>query len=153
VSEQPNKDVVEQMEKCIQEKDEKLKTVEELLETGLIQVATKEEELNAIRTENSSLTKEVQDLKAKQNDQVSFASLVEELKKVIHEKDGKIKSVEELLEAELLKVANKEKTVQDLKQEIKALKEEIGNVQLEKAQQIESSGKSPPEELTSKPRI
>uniref|UniRef100_A0A2I3HX73 Kinectin 1 n=1 Tax=Nomascus leucogenys TaxID=61853 RepID=A0A2I3HX73_NOMLE len=101
----------------IQEKDEKLKTVEELLETGLIQVATKEEELNAIRTENSSLTKEVQDLKAKQNDQV-----------MIHEKDGKIKSVEELLEAELLKV--------DLKQEIKALKEEIGNVQLEKAQQL-----------------
>uniref|UniRef100_A0A2K6N3L5 Kinectin 1 n=1 Tax=Rhinopithecus bieti TaxID=61621 RepID=A0A2K6N3L5_RHIBE len=133
VSEQPNKDVVEQMEN---EKDEKLKTVEELLETGLIQVATKEEELNAIRTENSSLTKEVQDLKAKQNDQVSFASLVEELKKVIHEKDGRIKSVEELLEAELLKVANKEKTVQDLKQEIKALKEEIGNVQLEKAQQL-----------------
>uniref|UniRef100_A0A4X1W7Q2 Kinectin 1 n=1 Tax=Sus scrofa TaxID=9823 RepID=A0A4X1W7Q2_PIG len=112
ISEQPNKDVVEQMEKCIQEKDEKLKTVEELLETGLIQVATKEEELNAIRTENSSLRKEVQDLKAKQNDQVSFASLVEELKKVIHEKDGKIKSVEELLEAELLKVANKEKTIQ-----------------------------------------
>uniref|UniRef100_A0A8D2CLW0 Kinectin 1 n=1 Tax=Sciurus vulgaris TaxID=55149 RepID=A0A8D2CLW0_SCIVU len=136
LSEQPNKDIVEQMEKCIQEKDEKLKTVEELLETGLIQVATKEEELNAIRTENSSLTKEVQDLKAKQNDQVSFASLVEELKKVIHEKDGKIKSVEELLEAELLKVANKEKTVQDLKQEIETLKEEIGNVQLEKAQQL-----------------
>ncbi|XP_037688578.1 kinectin isoform X6 [Choloepus didactylus] len=112
VSEQPSKDAVEQMEKCIQEKDEKLKTVEELLETGLIQVATKEEELKALRTENSSLTKEVKDLKAKQNDQVSFASLVEELKKVIHEKDGKIKSVEELLEAELLKVANKEKTVQ-----------------------------------------
>ncbi|KAM5338279.1 kinectin isoform 3-T3 [Glossophaga mutica] len=136
ISEQPNKNVVEQMEKCIQEKDEKLKTVEELLETGLIQVATKEEELNAIRTENSSLMKEVQDLKAKQNDQVSFASLVEELKKVIHEKDGKIKSVEELLEAELLKVANKEKTIQDLKQEIEALKEEVGNIQLEKAQQL-----------------
>ncbi|XP_073924019.1 kinectin isoform X2 [Castor canadensis] len=127
ISEQPNKDVVEQMEKCIQEKDEKLKTVEELLETGLIQ---------AVRTENSTLVKEVQALKAKQNDQVSFASVVEELKKVIHEKDGKIKSVEELLEVELLKVANKEKTIQDLKQEIKALKEEIGNVQLEKAQQL-----------------
>ncbi|KAK2491342.1 hypothetical protein MC885_010540 [Smutsia gigantea] len=136
LSEQPSKDVVEQMEKCIQEKDEKLKTVEELLETGLIQVATKEEELNAIRRENSCLRKEVQELKAKQNEQVSFASLVEELKKVIHEKDGKIKSVEELLEAELLKVANKEKTIQDLKQEIEALKEEIGNFQLEKAQQL-----------------
>ncbi|XP_006894430.1 PREDICTED: kinectin [Elephantulus edwardii] len=136
ISEQPNKEVVEQMEKCIQEKDEKLKTVEELLETGLIQVATKEDELKVLRTENSSLAKEVQDLKAKHNDQVSFASLAEELKKVIHEKDGKIKSVEELLEAELLKVANKEKTVQDLKQEIEALKEEIGNIQLEKAQQL-----------------
>ncbi|XP_048218881.1 kinectin isoform X5 [Perognathus longimembris pacificus] len=136
LSEQPKKDVVEQMEKCIQEKDEKLKTVEELLETGLIQVATKEEELNALRTENSTLTEEVQALKAKQNDQVSFASVVEELKKVIHEKDGKIKTVEELLEVELLKVANKEKTIQDLKQEIEALKEEVGNVQLEKAQQL-----------------
>ncbi|XP_042538410.1 kinectin isoform X2 [Dipodomys spectabilis] len=127
VSEQPNQDVVEQMEKCIQEKDEKLKTVEELLEAGLIQ---------ALRTENSTLMEEVQALKAKQNDQVSFASVVEELKKVIHEKDGKIKTVEELLEVELLKVANKEKTIQDLKQEIEALKEEIGNVQLEKAQQL-----------------
>ncbi|XP_028614321.1 kinectin isoform X14 [Grammomys surdaster] len=112
VSQQPNKDVVEQMEKCIQEKDEKLRTVEELLETGLIQVATREEELNAIRTENSTLTKEVQELKAKQSDQVSFVSLIEDLKRVIHEKDGQIKSVEELLEVELLKVANKEKTVQ-----------------------------------------
>ncbi|XP_021036825.1 kinectin isoform X6 [Mus caroli] len=112
VSQQPNKDVVEQMEKCIQEKDEKLRTVEELLETGLIQVATREEELNAIRTENSTLTREVQELKAKQSDQVSFVSLIEDLKRVIHEKDGQIKSVEELLEVELLKVANKEKTVQ-----------------------------------------
>lgn len=112
VSQQPNKDIMEQMEKCIQEKDEKLKTVEELLETGLIQVATKEEELNAIRRENSTLMKEVQELKAKQSDQVSFVSLVEELRRVIHEKDGQIKSVEELLEVELLKVANKEKTVQ-----------------------------------------
>ncbi|XP_052047610.1 kinectin isoform X3 [Apodemus sylvaticus] len=112
VSQQPNKDVVEQMEKCIQEKDEKLRTVEELLETGLIQVATREEELTAIRSENSTLTREVQELKAKQSDQVSFVSLIEDLKKVIHEKDGQIKSVEELLEVELLKVANKEKTVQ-----------------------------------------
>ncbi|XP_034353084.1 kinectin isoform X12 [Arvicanthis niloticus] len=136
VSQQPNKDVVEQMEKCIQEKDEKLRTVEELLETGLIQVATREEELNAMRTENSTLTKEVQELKAKQSDQVSFVSLIEDLKRVIHEKDGQIKSVEELLEVELLKVANKEKTVQALKQEIEVLKEEIGNAQLEKAHQL-----------------
>ncbi|XP_029092874.1 kinectin isoform X5 [Monodon monoceros] len=152
VSEQPNKDVLEQMERCIQEKDEKLKTVEELLETGLIQVATKEEELNAIRTENSSLTKEVQDLRAKQNDQVSFASLVEELKKVIHEKDGKIKSVEELLEAELLKVANKEKTiqlsitsqVQELQNLLKGKEEQMNTMKIvleEKEKDLANKGK------------
>lgn len=53
------------MEKCIQEKDEKSRTVKELLETRLIQVATREEELNAIRTENSTLMRQVQELKAK----------------------------------------------------------------------------------------
>ncbi|XP_076978672.1 kinectin isoform X7 [Tamandua tetradactyla] len=152
VSEKPNKDVVEQMEKCIQEKDEKLKTVEELLETGLIQVATKEEELKALRAENSSLTNEVKDLKAKQNDQVSFASLVEELKKVIHEKDGKIKSVEELLEAELLKVANKEKTiqlstasqVQELQNLLKGKEEQINTMKAvleEKEKDLANTGK------------
>ncbi|XP_043839156.1 kinectin isoform X3 [Dromiciops gliroides] len=114
IAEQANKDVVEQMERSIQEKDEKLKTVEELLETGLIQVANKEEELKVLRTENSSLKNEVQSLKAQQTSQVSFTTIVEDLQRIIHEKDGKIKSVEELMEAELLKVANKEKTVQVL---------------------------------------
>ncbi|XP_078007631.1 kinectin isoform X5 [Phascolarctos cinereus] len=136
IAEQANKDVVEQMERSIQEKDEKLKTVEELLETGLIQVANKEEELKVLRTENSSLKNEVQSLKAQQMSQVSFTAIVEDLQNIIREKDGKIKSAEELMEAELLKVANKEKTVQALKQEIEALKEEVGNIQLEKAQQV-----------------
>ncbi|XP_038949724.1 kinectin isoform X5 [Rattus norvegicus] len=149
VSEQPNKDVVEQMKKCIQEKDEKLRTVEELLETGLIQVATREEELNAIRTENSSLTKEVQELKAKQMDQVAyvlvpFVSLIEDLKKVIHEKDGQIKSVEELLEVELLKVANKEKTVQ---LSVTSQVQELQNLLRGKEEQVDSM-KAALEDLT-----
>ncbi|NXE94562.1 KTN1 protein, partial [Menura novaehollandiae] len=121
----------------MREKDDKIKTVEELLETGLIQVANKEEELKALRTENSSLRKELQSLQIQQSEQVvSFQSLVEELQKVIHEKDGKIKSVEELLQAEILKVASKEKTVQALTQEIEALKEEVGNSQLEMEKQV-----------------
>ncbi|XP_032774145.1 kinectin isoform X4 [Rattus rattus] len=144
VSQQPNKDVVEQMKKCIQEKDEKLRTVEELLETGLIQVATREEELNAIRTENSTLTKEVQELKAKQMDQVPFVSLIEDLKKVIHEKDGQIKSVEELLEVELLKVANKEKTVQ---LSVTSQVQELQNLLRGKEEQVDSM-KAALEDLT-----
>uniref|UniRef100_A0A8B9C7D3 Kinectin 1 n=1 Tax=Anser brachyrhynchus TaxID=132585 RepID=A0A8B9C7D3_9AVES len=107
-----NKDLLEQMERSMREKDDKIKTVEELLEAGLIQVANKEEDLKALRTENSSLRKELQSLQIQLSEQVSFQSLVEELQKVIHEKDGKIKSVEELLQAEILKVASKEKTVQ-----------------------------------------
>ncbi|KAL9850706.1 kinectin isoform 4-T4 [Geothlypis trichas] len=136
LSEQTNKDLIEQMEKSMRERDDKIKTVEELLEAGLIQVATKEEELKALRTENSSLRKELQSLQIQQSEQVSFQSLVEELQKVIHEKDGKIKSVEELLQAEILKVASKEKTVQALTQEIEALKEEVGNSQLEMEKQV-----------------
>ncbi|NXK91780.1 KTN1 protein, partial [Formicarius rufipectus] len=120
----------------MRERDDKIKTVEELLEAGLIQVANKEEELKALRTENSSLRKELQSLQIQQSEQVSFQSLVEELQKVIHEKDGKIKSVEELLQAEVLKVASKEKTVQALTQEIEALKEEVGNSKLEMEKQV-----------------
>ncbi|NXP14914.1 KTN1 protein, partial [Thinocorus orbignyianus] len=137
LSEQANKDVLEQMERSMRERDDKIKTVEELLEAGLIQVANKEEELKALRTENSSLRKELQSLQIQQSEQVvSFQSLVEELQKVIHEKDGKIKSVEELLQAEILKVASKEKSVQALTQEIEALKEEVGNSQLEMEKQV-----------------
>ncbi|NXE51699.1 KTN1 protein, partial [Casuarius casuarius] len=119
----------------MREKDDKIKTVEELLETGLIQVANKEEELKALRTENSSLRKELQSLQTQQSEQVP-ANEVPLLLLRIHEKDGKIKSVEELLQAEILKVASKEKTVQALTQEIEALKEEVGNSQLEMEKQV-----------------
>ncbi|NXB76104.1 KTN1 protein, partial [Donacobius atricapilla] len=123
----------------MRERDDKIKTVEELLEAGLIQVATKEEELKALRTENSSLRKELQSLQIQQSEQHIFfqlAYVVSLLFLRIHEKDGKIKSVEELLQAEILKVANKEKTVQALTQEIEALKEEVGNSQLEMEKQV-----------------
>uniref|UniRef100_A0A8C0UKE7 Kinectin 1 n=1 Tax=Cyanistes caeruleus TaxID=156563 RepID=A0A8C0UKE7_CYACU len=129
-----NKDLIEQMEKSMRERDDKIKTVEELLEAGLIQVATKEEELKALRTENSSLRKELQSLQIQQSEQVPANVSLLFLR--INEKDGKIKSVEELLQAEILKVASKEKTVQALTQEIEALKEEVGNSQLEMEKQV-----------------
>ncbi|XP_078240131.1 kinectin isoform X15 [Pogona vitticeps] len=122
LSEQVNKEVLEQMERSITEKDGKIKEVEELLETGLIETVNKAEELKLLKTENTALKKEVENLQKVQTEQVSFASLVEELQKVISEKDGKIKSVEELLQAEVLKVATKEKTVMiSVAQEIKEL--------------------------------
>ncbi|KAM6462564.1 kinectin isoform 14-T15 [Liasis olivaceus] len=136
LSEQANKELLEQLERSITEKDDKIKTVEELLETGLIEMANKEEGLKALRTENLSLKSEVENLQKVQTEQVSFASLVEELQRVISEKDGKIKSVEELLQAEVHKVATKEKTLGALAQEIEAVKEELRKAQLEKDTQV-----------------
>ncbi|KAM6462554.1 kinectin isoform 4-T5 [Liasis olivaceus] len=133
---QANKELLEQLERSITEKDDKIKTVEELLETGLIEMANKEEGLKALRTENLSLKSEVENLQKVQTEQVSFASLVEELQRVISEKDGKIKSVEELLQAEVHKVATKEKTLGALAQEIEAVKEELRKAQLEKDTQV-----------------
>ncbi|XP_044293204.1 kinectin isoform X4 [Varanus komodoensis] len=136
LSEQANKELLEQLERSITEKDDKIKTVEELLEAGLIEMANKEEELKGLRTENMSLKSEVEKLQRVQTEQDSFASSVEDLQKLISEKDGKIKSVEELLQAEVLKVATKEKAVMALTQEIEALKEEVGKAHLEKDAQI-----------------
>ncbi|XP_066485885.1 kinectin isoform X2 [Tiliqua scincoides] len=122
LSEQANKELLEQMEVSIREKDDKIKTVEELLEAGLIEMANKEEDLKVLRTENASLKSEIENLQRVQKEQVSFASLVEELQKVISEKDGKIKSVEEHLQAEALKVSAREKTIQiSIAQEVKDL--------------------------------
>ncbi|XP_069064631.1 kinectin isoform X10 [Pleurodeles waltl] len=128
-----NRDLVEQMERSIQEKDEKLKTVEELLEAGLIQVANKEDELKAMRREYSTMQREIENLHAQQADQASLKVLIEELKEVIHEKDGRIKMTEERLQAEVLKTANKEETVQALMHEIEDLKKR--NIHLENIEQ------------------
>ncbi|XP_060238152.1 kinectin isoform X10 [Meriones unguiculatus] len=128
VSQQPNKDVVEQMEKCIQEKDEKLKTVEELLETGLIQVATKEEELNAIRTENSTLTKEVQELKAKQSDQLSVTSQVQELQNLLRGKEEQVNTMKATLEVKDQDLTDRGKRIQELQEENESLKAHVQEV-------------------------
>ncbi|XP_040189899.1 kinectin isoform X3 [Rana temporaria] len=109
---QANKELLGQMENSIQEKDEKIKTIEELLESGLIQVANREEELRLLRDDNASLRMDVQNLKAQHNDQVALSSVVEDLKNVIHEKDGKIRSVEDLLHAEELRADKEGNTVQ-----------------------------------------
>ncbi|XP_053331679.1 kinectin isoform X2 [Spea bombifrons] len=137
---QAKKELLGQMEMSMKEKDEKIRTVEELLESGLIQVANREEELRTLRDENASLKMDVQNLKAQQTNQISLTSVVEDLKNVIHEKDGKIKSVEDLLQAEHLRADNQEKTVQALNKEIEDLKEALKSNQLEKAEQVSNAG-------------
>lgn len=136
---QTNKEVLVQMESSMQEKDEKLKTVEELLEVGLIQVANKEEDLRLLRDENASLRMDLQNLKAQHNDQLALTSVIEDLKNVIHEKDGKIKSVEDDLQAEQLRADKEGRTVQELTKDIEALKEALASSQLQKAEQVSAT--------------
>ncbi|MBZ3884362.1 Kinectin [Sciurus carolinensis] len=123
---------VQKLQALANEQDDKIRLLEEQLQC---EISNKIEEFKMLNDQNKALQLEVQKLQTLLSEQPN-KDIVEQMEKWIHEKDGKIKSVEELLEAELLKVANKEKTVQDLKQEIETLKEEIGNVQLEKAQQL-----------------
>ncbi|XP_067319189.1 kinectin isoform X7 [Anolis sagrei] len=150
LSDQADKDLLEQMEQSITEKNDKIKTVEELLETGLIEMANKEDELKVLRTENTSLKNELEGLRRVQTEQISFASLVEELQKVISEKDGKIKSVEELLQAEVLKVATKEKTVMiSVAQEVKELQSLLKGKE-EQVRSLEVSLKEKENELAKK---
>ncbi|XP_064419182.1 kinectin-like [Latimeria chalumnae] len=123
--------IVEQMQKSMEDKNGKIKTIEELLETGLIEMANKEEELKALRVENANLIQESTLLQAQRNKEASLASLVEELKKAINEKDGKIKSIKGLLQNELLTGASKEKTIQALEQKLKESEERHTRLQLE----------------------
>uniref|UniRef100_H3BID2 Kinectin 1 n=1 Tax=Latimeria chalumnae TaxID=7897 RepID=H3BID2_LATCH len=123
-----------------QEKDDKIKTIEELLETGLIEMANKEEDLKPNRVQNNTFIQDLICISPPLSSQDSSASLVEELQKAINEKDGKIKSIEGLLQNELLTGASKEKTIQALEQDNKALKEDLQNMQLQSAEQVNIKG-------------
>ncbi|KAE8587115.1 hypothetical protein XENTR_v10021863 [Xenopus tropicalis] len=133
-----NKDALGQLEKSMQEKDEKIKTVEELLETGLIQLANKEAELRAIRDENESLRSGLKALQEQQSAQISLTSVVEELKNQIHEKEGTIKSVQDLLQAEQRKANSHEANVtiskgaqvQELQNELRSKEESLKNIEM-----------------------
>lgn len=128
---------VEEMQRSIQEKEDKIKTLEELLESGLIEWANKEENIKALKKENEVLQIEVQDLRALRSEQISSAVLEDDLLKQIHEKDGRIKAVEEMLQTELLQSANKDKIIQALEQQNNKLKEEFQSSQAEQVSSLQ----------------
>ncbi|XP_041069797.1 kinectin isoform X5 [Carcharodon carcharias] len=128
--------MLEQMQKGLQERDEKIKTVEELLETGLIQVANKREEIEDLREENKTLNQKIQELQMTNAEQVASASMVAELQKTIHEKNEKIDSIESVLQSQLCAIENNDKTMQALKNDNDVLREQAKN-----AQQVSTAAK------------
>lgn len=131
---------LDQFQKSVREKEENMKTVEGLLEKGLIEVANKEEELKTARKENESLKQEIEDLKKKMDKQVSSELMVEELQSKIQEKETKLKMVEESLQAAQGSSSAREKTVEALEQQLAALQAEIEHLrQKETAEALTSS--------------
>ncbi|XP_004540684.3 kinectin isoform X5 [Maylandia zebra] len=131
---------LDQFQKSVREKEENMKTVEGLLEKGLIEVANKEEELKTARKENESLQQEIEDLKKKMDKQVSSELMVEELQSKIQEKETKLKMVEESLQAAQDSSSAREKTVEALEQQLAALQAEMEQLrQKETAEALTSS--------------
>ncbi|XP_032883125.1 kinectin isoform X10 [Amblyraja radiata] len=127
---------MDQMQIGLQERDEKIKTVEELLESGLIQMANKGEEIENMKKENKSLRQKIQELEVQNAEQMSSVSKIAELQKIIHEKNEVVDSIEGLLESQIFKIESNEQTIQTLRKENGMLKSEV-----QSAQQVSTSSK------------
>ncbi|XP_045065066.1 kinectin isoform X2 [Coregonus clupeaformis] len=99
---------LDQFQRSFQEREENIKTVEDLLKMGLIEVANKEEELKTVRQENEALKQEMEALKQ----QTTEHTIVDALQSKIQEKDEQIKSMEESLQ-----------TAQSLEQQVVGLEQ------------------------------
>ncbi|KAM6912884.1 kinectin [Xenentodon cancila] len=138
---------LDQFQKSVREKEENMKTVEGLLEKGLIEVANKEEELKAVREESESLRQEIKDLKRKTDEQASSELIVEELQSKIQEKDLKLKSLQESLQAMQDCGCAREKKVEALEQEVASLQVELEQLTQKKASEETASSSTKLEEL------
>ncbi|XP_041809387.1 kinectin isoform X7 [Chelmon rostratus] len=132
---------LDQFQKSVREKEENMKTVEGLLEKGLIEVANKEEELKAVREENEAIKQEMEAVKRKTAEQASSELTVEELQSQIQEKDVKLKSMEESLQAAQDRSSAREKTAEALEQQLATLQAEMEQLrQKEATEELTSSG-------------
>ncbi|XP_037551004.1 kinectin isoform X3 [Nematolebias whitei] len=129
---------LDQFQKSVREKEENIKTVEGLLEKGLIEVANKEEELKKVKEENEVQRQEIEDLKRKTAEQESSELILGELQTKIQEKDQKLKSLEESLQAEQASSSTKDQTVQTLEQQLAALQLELEQLRNEETQKESS---------------
>ncbi|XP_051942979.1 kinectin isoform X3 [Hippocampus zosterae] len=111
----------DQIQRSVQEKEENMRTVESLLEKGLIEVANKEEELKTVREENEALKQKLVALQGKLADQISSESIVQELHSKIQERDLKVKSMEDSLQTAQDSYSAKALAVEALEQQFAAL--------------------------------
>ncbi|XP_033966868.1 kinectin isoform X3 [Pseudochaenichthys georgianus] len=130
---------LDQFQMSVREKEDNMKTVEDLLEKGLIEVANKEEELKAVREENKGLKQEMEALKTMTAEQAPSESMIEDLQSMIQEKDVKLQSVEESLQTAQESSSTREKAVEALEQQLAALQTEMEQLRQKETTQVSSS--------------
>ncbi|XP_077587432.1 kinectin [Stigmatopora nigra] len=116
---------LDQIQRSVQEKEENLKTVENLLEKGLIEVANKEEELKTVRQEYEALKRELVGLQEKLAHQISSESLIQELQSKIQWRESELKSMEISLQSTEDNYSTKAKSFEALEQQFTAMQVEM----------------------------
>ncbi|XP_077477048.1 kinectin isoform X2 [Stigmatopora argus] len=117
---------LDQIQRSVQEKEDNMKTVENLLEKGLIEVANKEEELKTVRQEYEALKRELGGLQETLAHQISSEShIIQELQSKIQERDLKLKSMEVSLQSTEDSYSTKAKSFEALEQQFTALQVEM----------------------------
>ncbi|CAB1330878.1 unnamed protein product [Coregonus sp. 'balchen'] len=147
---------LDQFQKSVQEREEKIKTVEDLLKMGMIEVANKEEELKTVREEKNALKREMEALMLQTTEQTSSDLIVEGLQSKIQEKDEQIKSMEESLQAAQASgssngmtievLAAKDQEIQTLQSELETRAKEVSD-KVQELQQRQTHTEAPSPEL------
>ncbi|XP_029586009.1 kinectin isoform X4 [Salmo trutta] len=131
---------LDQFQKSVQEREEKIKTVEDLLKMGMIEVANKEEELTTVREENKALKRDMEAFILQTTEQTSSDLIMEGLQSKIQEKDEQIKSMEESLQAAQASGSSNGMTIESLEQQVAGLQSDIE--QLRQKQAVDTTSAS-----------
>ncbi|XP_056623116.1 kinectin isoform X2 [Triplophysa dalaica] len=118
----------DQFQQSLQQRDEKVRTVETLLESSLIQVANKEEELKDIRKQYEGLKEQLEAEQKQSAEQATSGTMLEELEQKIQEKDEKIRSIEESLQLAQNNESEIKKVMKDLEENVKTLNTELAQL-------------------------
>ncbi|XP_065144670.1 kinectin isoform X2 [Paramisgurnus dabryanus] len=129
---------VDVLQQGLHERDEKLSTVEALLESSLIQVADKEDELKGLRKKREDLQQQLEVVQKQNTEQATSGAALEELQQKIQEKDEKIRSVEESLRSALESESERQKVVKDLKEQVEVLNTELAQLRCRETQESNS---------------
>uniref|UniRef100_A0A673NJ75 Kinectin-like n=1 Tax=Sinocyclocheilus rhinocerous TaxID=307959 RepID=A0A673NJ75_9TELE len=126
---------VDQLKQSLQQRDDKVRVVENLLESSLIQVANKEAELKAVKNEYEGLKLQLEAVQKQTSEQVAshYNTLA-----LIQEKDEKLRSVEESLQSAMDKESERKKTMEDLQQQVETLNTELAQLRSRETQESNS---------------